>query len=175
MTGFTGNKGAQSGLQVRLTALQKGDLAVSTSATGMVYSTSVTQVSSNLNYSVKSVYVSVGDHVNEGDILAEVDTSELESSIAQKKASLNSSQASAQLNLSEAQNNLANYQRDLEAGYDSALMNAQSSVASAEMSVRTAELDLISANVELRTARNNYRDAYNGRAITRRGASESQL
>lgn len=176
MTGFTSNDNAQSATQVRVTELTKGELAVSTSANGMVYSSSVTQVSSTLNYSVKSVYVSVGDHVNEGDILAEVDTSELESSIAQKKASLSSSQASAQLNLAEAQNNLAIYERDLEAGYDSTLINAESSVTSAEMSVTTAELDLQTANTELRTARNNLSDARNGEGdYEEDGATDSQI
>ena len=176
MTGFTSNDKTQSATQVRVTTLQKGDLSVLTSANGMVYSTSVTQVSSTLNYSVKSVYVSVGDYVNEGDVLAEVDTSELESSIAQKKASLSSSQASAQLNLTEAQNNLEIYQRDLEAGYDSTLINAESSVASAELSVSTAELDLASANTELRTARNNLRDARNGEGdYEEDGATDSQI
>lgn len=183
MTGFTGNNNTPSAAQVRVTTLQKGDMAVTTSANGMVYSTSVTQVSSTLNYSVKSVYVSVGDYVNEGDVLAEVDTSELESNIEQKKASLSSSQATAQLNLTEAQNNLAIYKRDLEAGYDSNLINAESSVASAESSVAsaersvsTAELDLATANTELRTARNNLNDARNGEGdYDEYEATDSQL
>lgn len=182
LSGFTSNT-QSTAQQVRATTLEKGDLSTSISANGMVYSASVTQVSSTLNYSVKSVYVSVGDHVNEGDVLAEVDTSELESSIAQKKASLSSSQASAQLNLTEAQNNLAIYERNLEAGYDSSLINAESavtsaeaSVASAEISVSTAELDLASANTELRTARNNLRDARNGEGdYEEEEATDSQI
>lgn len=189
MTGFIGKDDAPTAAQVRVTALQKGNIAVSTSANGMVYSTSVTQVSSNLDYSVKNVYISVGDRVKEGDVLAEVDTSELQSNIEQKKASLSSSQASAQLSLAEAQNNLAIYQRNLEEGYDSNLINAESaivsaeksvadaekSVADAEVSVSTAELDLSTATTELRTARSNYRDAYDGDGDYTDGVTDSQL
>lgn len=176
LTGFTGSKSAQSAAQVRATPLGKGDLAVSISATGTVYSAQSTGVYSNLSYPVKTVHVSAGDFVKEGDVLAELDVSDLELDIAQKKASLSSSQASAYQNLVSAQNDLTTYQYNSENGYDTSLLNAESAVATAELDVKTAELDIETAQNEVRTASQNLWDARNDEGdYAENGATDSQI
>ncbi|GHU78816.1 hypothetical protein FACS1894191_0280 [Clostridia bacterium] len=184
LSGFTSGGGkTPAAVQVRAAALQKGDLAVSISATGTVYSAEATNVYSNLNYPVKAVYVSVGDAVSEGDVLAELDTAALKSDIAQKQASIDSSQANALQNLATAKRDLEAYRRNSEEGYDSSLLSAEAAVKTAEMDVHTAELDVQSseldveaANRDLHTARQNYRDAQNDEgSYEYNSPTESQL
>ena len=91
----SGNSG-QSYSFIRTTTLQKGTLEDSISATGTVSSAKTSKVTTNLNYTVKSVNVSVGDEVKEGDTLITLDTSELESQIEKEENNLAKTKASAQ-------------------------------------------------------------------------------
>ncbi|MBE6816402.1 MAG: HlyD family efflux transporter periplasmic adaptor subunit [Ruminococcaceae bacterium] len=91
----SGNSG-QSYSFIRTTTLQKGTLEDSISATGTVSSAKTSKVTTNLNYTVKSVNVSVGDEVKEGDTIITLDTSELESQIEKEENNLAKTKASAQ-------------------------------------------------------------------------------
>jgi len=155
------NNGSQ-GVDVRTIALEKDTLTQAVSATGMVYSSQSTEVYSSLSYPVGTVHVAVGDRVDEGDVLAELDTSALESDIAQKKAATSVSQATANQNLATAQKDLETYKYNTENGYDSSLLSAESSVTTAELDVQTAELEVQAASQDLSAARRNLRDARNG-------------
>jgi multidrug efflux pump subunit AcrA (membrane-fusion protein) len=167
LTGFSGSGETQSAAtQVRTSALEKGDLAVSVSASGTVYSPKTTSVYSEINYPVKTVHVSVGDRVRQGDVLAELDLSDLTTEIAQQKASLEASRKSAGLRLSTAQTDLNNYYRDIDEGYETSLLNAKDAVASAKKSLADAErsiesstLSLESAGDSMQAAREDYNDA----------------
>jgi multidrug efflux pump subunit AcrA (membrane-fusion protein) len=159
LTGFSGGETQSAATQVRVSTLEKGDLAVSVSASGTVYSQETTSVYSEINYPVKTVYVSVGDKVKQGDILAELDLSDLETDIAQQKASLEASQKSAGIKLSTAQTNLNNYYRDIDSGYESSLMNAKDAVASAKKSLEDAERNIESSQLSLDTAGDSLQDA----------------
>lgn len=63
------------------------DLESSVSATGTVESSDTTKVYSTLAYQVKSVLVEVGDTVQEGDLLAELDAEPIENQIATQQTS----------------------------------------------------------------------------------------
>lgn len=165
--------GSDASTTVQTVTLKTGDIRSTVSATGTIYSTNAVNVYSNLSYSVKSVYVSVGDTVAEGDILAELDTESLESSIAQKQAQVSSSQSTAQQNLKVAQQDLEDYQNDLENNLNTNLMSAEKSVSSAQADLAAAELEVESANIDLNTARRNYRDAKDGEDDTE--YTDSQL
>ncbi len=158
LTGFTGTEQETAATAVRTAELKKGDLAVSVSASGTVYSQTATSVYSEINYPVKTVYVSVGDKVVAGDLLAELDLSDLETDIAQQKASLNSSLASASHNLSAAQNDLNTYRKNVEDGNDTEVLNARTSVDSAEIELKNAQLDIEAAETELYSAADKLED-----------------
>lgn len=147
---------------VRTVTLEKGDIRSTVSSTGTVYSVNSVNVYSNLSYPIQAVNVSVGDKVEEGDILAELDTASLESDISQKQAQVYSSQSSAQQTLKTAQEDLASYQSTLDSEMDSNLLSAQNSVTAAESSVAAAELELQSANSNLSLSRRSYNSARNG-------------
>lgn len=63
------------------------DLESSVSATGTVESSDTTKVYSTLAYQVKSVLVEVGDVVQEGDLLAELDAEPIKNQIATQQTS----------------------------------------------------------------------------------------
>lgn len=165
LTGSTGSSSKSSSATastIKTVTLEKRDLMSSIAATGIIYSREATNVYSGLNYTVTEIAVSAGNKVQAGDVLARLDSSSLESEIAQKEASAGSSYAKAQLSLSEAQRDLDNYKRDTAEGYDTGVTNAQTSIVNAEIEVTNSELDLESAQLELQNARRNLRDARNG-------------
>ena len=69
---------AAGGSYVRTVTLQKGTLEDSISATGTVQSSDVSNVTTDLKYTVKTVDVQVGDSVEAGDVICTLDTSDLE-------------------------------------------------------------------------------------------------
>ena len=75
--------------------LEYADLESSISATGTVESSDTTKVYSTLAYQVKSVLVEVGDTVQEGDLLAELDAVPIENQIATHQTSMEVASGSA--------------------------------------------------------------------------------
>ncbi|MEA5051696.1 MAG: efflux RND transporter periplasmic adaptor subunit [Oscillospiraceae bacterium] len=73
---------------VRTVTLAKTSLDDTISATGSVESASVSNVTTKLNYTVKTINVQVGDEVKAGDVILTLDTSELSDKIAKAKQSL---------------------------------------------------------------------------------------
>ena len=67
-------------------AVERRDLMNTLSATGTVESQEQKEISSTLqNYEVKAVNVAVGDQVQEGDVLLEFDSTDLEESLQQAR------------------------------------------------------------------------------------------
>jgi len=159
LVGFLPRSNGTDAVAVRATALEQGNLAVSVSITGTVHSSDVTHVYSPMNFPVREVNVRVGDRVAEGDVLAQLDTTSLETDIARQRASVYSAQANARQNLTTAQQGLAIAQHNAANDLDSSMLTAQSSINSAEQAVRSAEQSVQSASLELSIARRNLREA----------------
>ncbi|MGN0515393.1 efflux RND transporter periplasmic adaptor subunit [Eubacterium sp.] len=115
---------------IRTTTLSKGTLEDSFSATGTVKSAQTSNVTTSLSYPIKSVLVSVGDEVKEGDVIATLDSSDLEVQIEREQKNISSS-----------------------------LTQAQSSYDSAKSSYNTAKEGLSSASTALEDAKNEYTPA----------------
>lgn len=91
-------KGGTSYQYVRTTVLQKTTLSDSVSVTGTVKSgssASVTASDSVKTYKVTAVNVAVGDTVKKGDVIATLDTTDVEKQIANAELKLSDSQTSA--------------------------------------------------------------------------------
>lgn len=138
---------------VSTTPLEKMDIENTVSVTGMVKSKNATNVYSTLSYQVKLVNVEVGDKVNEGDVLCEIDTSDIVSKIDQQTATLSQSQAKAQHNLAIAQNDLATENYNQDNNFDSAIANAEKAVEKAKQDLETAQLDLRAKELSLSSDR----------------------
>ncbi len=123
---------------------------VSTIAT--VESQIVTEIYSTQTLSVQAVYVSVGDTVQEGDLLLEYDASSIEESIESKELALEKTLASAQLSLESAQKTYDDAVYALENGLNSSMISATYSMNNALDSYNTAVSNYDSCNSELSTA-----------------------
>ena|GEM_PF-731790 len=151
---------------LRVIALEKQDLEQTISLSGTVYSAQLTEVHSTLQFTVESVNVRVGDRVSEGDVLAVLDASALEMSIAQSRAALSVAQGAAQQSLSAAQQGLAAAQSSAGSNLGSTALAAEvlvilaeQAVLAAEQAVRSAELGIESALVDVGIANGNLREA----------------
>lgn len=116
----------------RTVMLHKSALNESVTVTGTVKSGDTANVTTALTYPVKEILVQVGDRVQEGDVIATLDSEDLEKEIAKKQKSAGNDAATAQTN------------------YD----NAASSFA-------TAQTNYSNANAALESARNAFLPAYN--------------
>lgn len=100
-------------LQYKTAPAQRLDISLQVSATGQISPKDQVEVSSELSGIVSGVYVDFNDSVEQGQLLAELDTSKLNATVLQKQSSLRSAQAqvtTARANLEEAQLNYNNYQ-----------------------------------------------------------------
>lgn len=132
---------------VRTTTLQKTSLTDSVSVTGTIASgstASVTASDSVKTYKVTSVNAAVGDTVKKGDVIATLDTTDVEKQIENAQESYNDSLESAQTsydqsvedqatNLAQLQEKLAKAQQD----YDTLGLERYSSMQDASMADKT--------------------------------------
>lgn len=102
---------------------------------------------------VLDVFYSVGDTVEAGQVLLQIDTRDLEYTIAQTQASISSAQAKANYSLGMAENNLDTYYENLEGGTNADLLSAEAAVRQAETNVAVANTNLVSARRQWREAK----------------------
>lgn len=107
-----------SGSYVRTVTLEKGTLEDSISATGTVQSSEVSNVTTDLKYTVKTVNVQVGDSVEAGDVICTLDTTDLDESIQKLQESLADAKATAQKQYEKAQASLTEAEENVKTTYD---------------------------------------------------------
>lgn len=90
------------GLAAKHTVLSKGEIVNSINILGEIKSQDSTNVYSVLNNPVKEVNVKVGDKVKKGDILAVLDTSDLQKDIEQAVATTEAAETNAKIQLDTA-------------------------------------------------------------------------
>ena len=173
------------------TVLSYGDFTSSIPASGTVESAESTMVYSTLPYTVQAVYVEVGDTVEEGQLLCELDGESIQDQIRSQQTTLSSTQSSHQAQLDSARASYEHFKEDLENGLNSTMISAQSQVDTAydayiraensyerfEESVRRGENSaLLSAESALRTAESAYdsaKEAYdNGKLLYAEDSAE---
>lgn len=158
---------AAGGSYVRTVTLQKGTLEDSISATGTVQSSDVSNVTTDLKYTVKTVNVQVGDSVEEGDVICTLDTSELEESIRKLQESLADAKAEAQKQYEKAQASLTEAEENVKSTYDD-MKEAEDERDSAKSAYETAanavsgyQTEVDAANADLLTKLNARQAALN--------------
>ena len=160
---------AAGGSYVRTVTLQKGTLEDSISATGTVQSSDVSNVTTDLKYTVKTVNVQVGDSVEEGDVICTLDTSELEESIQKLQESLADAKAEAQKQYEKAQASLTEAEENVKSTYDDMKEaederdSAKSAYETAAAAVKSYQAEVDATNADLLTkltARQAALDAY---------------
>ncbi len=163
---FTGQMSQTS--FIRTTTLSKGTLSDTVSATGTVESSNVSSVTTNLNYTVKSIAVQVGDKVSAGDVICVLDSSDLEDQIAKQKESLSKTVDKAADSVTEAQENYddavaaAEEQEATYASAQTALNTARAAYQKAEAAVTDLQAKCDTAQAQATAAGDTYAAALNG-------------
>ena len=121
------------------TTLEKTDLEDTIDVSGTIASNDSHNVYTTLTYPVKNVNVSVGDTVKKGDVLAVLDTANLESDIKQAEYSTETSENAAALNLQKAKS-------DYENAVSLSNKNLNSEILAADSALDSARVDLKSAS-----------------------------
>ncbi|OPY74564.1 MAG: Macrolide export protein MacA [Syntrophorhabdus sp. PtaU1.Bin058] len=109
---FSGRK--SGAVQYKTDKVKRGNLVVIVTATGTLQPTNTVDVGSELSGTIKSVAVDYNSRVKTGQVLAILDTTKLEATIAQSRASLESAKAKvqqAQATVAETKAKLAQYQK----------------------------------------------------------------
>ncbi|MFA7171462.1 MAG: biotin/lipoyl-binding protein, partial [Candidatus Paceibacterota bacterium] len=90
------NSTKQTPLNYTGAKVERGDVVQTVSATGTVEAAKKIDLKFMSSEKIKEINVKVGDEVKEGDILAKLDTSKLDSQLLQAQASLVAAQANLQ-------------------------------------------------------------------------------
>ncbi len=158
---FAVNRTKSSGASysfVRTTVLAKGTLEDTVSATGTVSSAKASNVTSQLNYTVKEINVEVGDTVKEGDVILTLNTSELESKIEKEKENIEKAKENAQKSYDNAKSSYDSAKSKLDS-YKSTLSSAKSAYNSAKTPYEKAKSSISSYQSAYETALENYNNA----------------
>lgn len=127
-------------------ALSKMDLVDSISATGTIESANSKTVSvSANNMTIKEVRIKAGDTVQEGDMLAVLDVSDLEDSLADAKENLSDTTDDADSEIADAKDSLA----DAEDTYATEKTKQAKKVAEAKSTYETAKSDVAALKKKL--------------------------
>lgn len=137
--------------------LQQMDLQNTVSLSGVVESQSGRKVYSTLSYLVEQVNVQVGDVVQQGDVLAQLKTDDLQMDIAQQQAAVNASKNQSAHQIEVSRKAYENAKENYENGLDSGALSAEQGVTSAEYGVGQAQQQLKAAKAAVYDAKENYR------------------
>ena len=140
---------------VRTTTLQKGSLNDSVTVTGTVVSgdeATVTVADAAKTYKVATVEVEVGDQVQQGDVIATLDTTDLQKQIEDAEQSYADTLQSAQTSYDRA---VDDYNTSV-VQHDNNLIDLQAKVEDADAALADAEESLETARAERDSARAAY-------------------
>lgn len=132
----------------RTVFLEKGSLEDLVTLNGNVGSARVSVVTSELESKVTAVHVKVGDKVNAGDVICELDTTEITKQIREKKKQLAEEKTALKQEVKNAQASLDNIsasRKDVEASNDALISNAKKAQKTAAANYRNKETSYNSA------------------------------
>ena len=137
----------KSGKAVRyLTApAQVGDLKETVTATGTLKGLDSVDVGSQVSGKIVKLYVDFNDKVTAGQVLAEIDTTSLQSRVEQSKAQVNAADASLVLAKATQAQTKAQYQRSVD-------LSQKGLISSKDLDAAKADADRASASITSATA-----------------------
>lgn len=143
------------------TRLEKGDIRGTVTAAGEVYARDLVDVGAQVSGQIKKLYVKVGDKVQKGDMIAQIDSVTQENEIAQQKAQLLIHEANLASAKIAAENAKTQYNRELElykrnAASKEAVENAKNNAALKEAEQKQIEAQIEQTKLQLSTAETNF-------------------
>lgn len=121
--------------KVKYTTLEKTKIQTTISSSGAIKSGQGTNIYSNLEYNVASINVAVGDKVKKGDVLATIDTSDLEEQIAEGQQTLDANKAKNAASLAQAQKNYDNAKYLYDNNLNTDIVSAQTNLNKAKLTL----------------------------------------
>lgn len=143
------------------TRLEKGSIRGTVTAAGEVYARDLVDVGAQVSGQIKKLYVKVGDKVQKGDMIAQIDSVTQENEIAQQKAQLLIHEANLASAKIAAANAKTQYNRELQlykrnAASKEAVENAKNSAALKEAEQKQIEAQIEQTKLALSTAETNF-------------------
>ena len=143
------------------TRLEKGSIRGTVTAAGEVYARDLVDVGAQVSGQIKKLYVKVGDKVQKGDMIAQIDSVTQENEIAQQKAQLLIHEANLASAKIAAANAKTQYNRELQlykrnAASKEAVENAKNSAALKEAEQKQIEAQIEQTKLQLSTAETNF-------------------
>jgi len=153
-----------TGVENQVVPVERGDITIDISAAGNLSYSLKKDLAFDMAGTVEEVLVEVGDSVEEGQVLAKLDTSEWEEQLAAKELDLTQAEVNlknAQVALDKAENPWKNYTEEEREDAEEAVEDAQEEVDLAKRRLRDAiksgdvlegqrcQLDLYNAQVKL--------------------------
>ena len=143
------------------TRLERGDIRGTVTAAGEVYARDLVDVGAQVSGQIKKLYVKVGDKVQKGDMIAQIDSVTQENEIAQQKAQLLIHEANLASAKIAAENAKTQYNRELalykrNAASKEAVENAKNSAALKEAEQKQIEAQIEQTKLQLSTAETNF-------------------
>ncbi|MDO5714138.1 MAG: efflux RND transporter periplasmic adaptor subunit [Tissierellia bacterium] len=119
--------------------LSKGDLTNSIHETGSVTPSKSVDIYAEKSLPILNLYVKEGDQVEEGDMIAELDSSEIRHQIDSKEEARNTNRKSINMQISQGKNRLQEAIQGKKEGTNPSLVGANTSVTSAYDAWQSAE------------------------------------
>ncbi|AWK51870.1 secretion protein HlyD [Clostridium beijerinckii] len=140
-------KKATTQSNVKYTTLKKENISTNISSSGAIKSGDSTNVYSNFDYKVASINVAVGDVVKKGDVLAIIDTTDLEDDIAQSTLSVTASEEKNKISLENSKLKYDNLQYLYDNNLNTDIINAEKALDAAKLNLeqetKTYEYDKV--------------------------------
>ncbi|MCC8042375.1 MAG: HlyD family efflux transporter periplasmic adaptor subunit [Oscillospiraceae bacterium] len=129
--------------------VQLRDITRYHSFTGNVEAEEETTVLAEISQKVIELNFSEGDEVKEGDVIAVLDSTDIERAISIKEATMNSTDVATNYSIITSKNNYEDYLEGIENGTNSQLISAQAAFNSAKSALDTAEKNYLDAKEDL--------------------------
>lgn len=136
------------------TTVENRDIVSYLEFSGNIEASDVSTVYASVTAQVTEVAVEEGDYVEAGDVIAVLDSGDVEYNIALQEANLELAQLTDSYNIRDSQTSLDNLNSQLENGLNSTLNTAQETLLSAQESYQTAVETYIRAKEELENGTN---------------------
>lgn len=108
-------------------------------ASGLVESVTSRNIYSTLGFKINRVYVEVGEYVEAGQVLAQLDTADLELTIAQQRAAIDQARQSGQNTVADTQRMLNEASADLANNRNIHILGAEAALAAAESNLTAVQ------------------------------------
>ncbi|MCM1577891.1 MAG: efflux RND transporter periplasmic adaptor subunit [Ruminococcus sp.] len=145
-------------IMAQTSGLEKKDLENRFSVSGIVESATFKQVSANLAYNVDEVNVEVGDKVKAGDILAVLNSDDLQRQIVEQQANLDNANVNTDYSLSDAEKRYNEARAQIADGTYPEIRSAKLSLDNAQSSLSRAKDALENARDSREKAESRYEE-----------------